>query len=493
MAATQAFREALSALVLVFVARSCLSGAWDVVQNDAGLAWSQAFSQRDPARAAETLRHMTSDAQRAWFESELHVAELSLVLGTYASARVLLLLTRSTLLSAAALVLALCLVVARGTRVTLAPVLGSEAAADLALQLRDSALFNARGVAHYSLVVLFYFLVCLCVVYAPLRLMWGIWNSLRFWFSLHFPRTARTAAPYIVPRQDRPMDQLGPRFSRLHNFRPLVPSGKLYRSATLELVSDADAKLLAGSIRTVIDLRGTHERADVDDPAHPLHVHAPGLRRVHVPFVNKTTSRVLAMRAGVLPIALYLVGSAASKTISGKLPVFAERVLVLPYTAVLLARTWFGDNGRVAGRTYMLWCKHSRGEVLRCLQLIADSDTHPVLFHCVSGKDRTGVLAACVLSAIGVPRADIVRDYALSDEFGLSETHIRQVLPGPIGGAVDSKWANDEDVRCLLGAPPHVMEHFFEEMDREFGSMDAYFDEIGFAAEDREALRAKLQ
>ena len=39
----------------------------------------------------------------------------------------------------------------------------------------------------------------------------------------------------------------------------------------------------------------------------------------------------------------------------------------------------------------------------------------PVLFHCSLGKDRTGTLAALILSALGVSDKDIVADYMLTE------------------------------------------------------------------------------
>ena len=39
-----------------------------------------------------------------------------------------------------------------------------------------------------------------------------------------------------------------------------------------------------------------------------------------------------------------------------------------------------------------------------------------MLFHCAVGKDRTGWLAALVLSALGVDRAAVYADYLLSNE-----------------------------------------------------------------------------
>ena len=40
-----------------------------------------------------------------------------------------------------------------------------------------------------------------------------------------------------------------------------------------------------------------------------------------------------------------------------------------------------------------------------------------VLFHCASGKDRTGIAAALVLGALGVLDADITYDFMLSNEY----------------------------------------------------------------------------
>ena len=39
----------------------------------------------------------------------------------------------------------------------------------------------------------------------------------------------------------------------------------------------------------------------------------------------------------------------------------------------------------------------------------------PLMFHCTAGKDRTGVAAALILLALGVPRAVVMQDYLLSN------------------------------------------------------------------------------
>jgi hypothetical protein len=47
---------------------------------------------------------------------------------------------------------------------------------------------------------------------------------------------------------------------------------------------------------------------------------------------------------------------------------------------------------------------------------LASRDNLPAVFHCTAGKDRTGMVAALVLSLVGVPDEVIVHDYTLTDD-----------------------------------------------------------------------------
>ena len=46
-------------------------------------------------------------------------------------------------------------------------------------------------------------------------------------------------------------------------------------------------------------------------------------------------------------------------------------------------------------------------------QLLADNV--PLAFNCSAGKDRTGVAAALILTALGVSRETVIQDYLLSN------------------------------------------------------------------------------
>lgn len=47
---------------------------------------------------------------------------------------------------------------------------------------------------------------------------------------------------------------------------------------------------------------------------------------------------------------------------------------------------------------------------------VSRKDQRSVYFYCSAGKDRTGLLAALLLSVLGVSRMDIICDYARSSE-----------------------------------------------------------------------------
>ncbi len=55
-------------------------------------------------------------------------------------------------------------------------------------------------------------------------------------------------------------------------------------------------------------------------------------------------------------------------------------------------------------------------ELAAALRMMADRDNLPLVFHCIGGKDRTGITAVLLLGILGVPKQEIRRDYLKSND-----------------------------------------------------------------------------
>jgi protein-tyrosine phosphatase len=64
---------------------------------------------------------------------------------------------------------------------------------------------------------------------------------------------------------------------------------------------------------------------------------------------------------------------------------------------------------------YLSYLEVGRTALVESFRVLGDPDSYPLVFHCQAGKDRTGVLAALVLSCIGVERNAVVDDYVLTE------------------------------------------------------------------------------
>ncbi len=118
------------------------------------------------------------------------------------------------------------------------------------------------------------------------------------------------------------------------------------------------------------------------------------------------------------------------------------------------------------------------------LDLCKDKKRHPVAFYCTAGKDRTGMIAAIILAALGVPDEDIVEDYSLSANV-YAEMGDNQAMVGALS-------QRSLDPKTFLGAPPQVMRDTIKNMRETYGSVEGYLDFIGFDENDRKELREAL-
>lgn len=233
-------------------------------------------------------------------------------------------------------------------------------------------------------------------------------------------------------------------FERLHNFRDLggyptedgqvVRWGRLFRSDSLGKLRDADvARFQDLGITTVIDLR------------YPWEIDAKG----RVPHHESLTYHNLSIEHRP-----YDQAALGPEIEIG--PYLAERFTEVATDGV--------------------------EEIRQALEVIAEAGG-PTVFHCAAGKDRTGLLAALVLTLLGVSDEQIIEDFALTElatERFVADWHA--AYPGK-----ELTWPG------YGRAPAEVMRLFLDALAAEHGSARGYTTKLlGVDDELIAALRRNL-
>jgi protein-tyrosine phosphatase len=108
-----------------------------------------------------------------------------------------------------------------------------------------------------------------------------------------------------------------------------------------------------------------------------------------------------------------------------------------------------------------------------------------VLFHCMGGKDRTGLIAALLLSLAGVERDAIAADYAVS------AGNLRPMLDAWIDAAEDD---GDRVLRTRISASPaEAMLGVLDALDERYGGAENYLCGAGVADDLCERVRDRLR
>ena len=133
---------------------------------------------------------------------------------------------------------------------------------------------------------------------------------------------------------------------------------------------------------------------------------------------------------------------------------------------------------------YMGYLDDAPEAIVEALRVLADPESQTVVVHCAAGKDRTGVVCAFALLVAGVPREQVVEDYALTGE------RIEAIFDRLAGAAA---YEEDMKTRALDDMRPHAlsMRHFFDRLD-EVGGPFAWLERHGFGPDEQAALRARL-
>jgi protein-tyrosine phosphatase len=231
----------------------------------------------------------------------------------------------------------------------------------------------------------------------------------------------------------------------------LVKWGRLFRSGAMARLTPSDYSYLSAfGIRVVCDFRSKAERAD--EPTRWLADPAPRFMAWDGTFQEDESPLIAALRAD----------DASQEMVRDAM---AELYRHIPYV--------FADRYR---------------EVFEVLE----SGEAPLAFHCSAGKDRAGVAAALLLTALGVPRETIIEDYAMSDKVvdymalidaadpqRVSESSIAYLLQLP-----------RELLAPILWSDPIYIVTMFDELEKNHGSAMAFIhDELGFTKEAVTSLR----
>ena len=98
-------------------------------------------------------------------------------------------------------------------------------------------------------------------------------------------------------------------------------------------------------------------------------------------------------------------------------------------------------------------------------------EEYAVLFHCTVGKDRTGILAALILSFLGVDRDTIVCDYLISNRFTRKKAFFVYLILLII--RFNHKFA--KKIRFSLLAKQIFIDAALDTLEHDFGSMQEFF------------------
>lgn len=220
--------------------------------------------------------------------------------------------------------------------------------------------------------------------------------------------------------------------------------GAVVRADSVHQLSDEGWQALVDhGIRTVIDLRGEHERAD-DQPAEaPVEV-------VHVPFME--------------------AGEAEWEEIGRELDAAVAGAPDVP---------------TATRDVYLIFLEQFRSNIAAAIRAVANAPDGGIVIHCAGGKDRTGLLSAFLLRLAGVGVDEIAADYSLSED------RLRPRHEAWFEAAETEEEL--ERLRRIAQTPAASMVGVFAELEHRYGGLEAYLARAGLTTEELELVRERLR
>jgi len=142
------------------------------------------------------------------------------------------------------------------------------------------------------------------------------------------------------------------------------------------------------------------------------------------------------------------------------------------------------DIGAVFAAGYIRTLERAPQRVAQAVAAVADAnEEHGVLIHCFAGKDRTGIVTALLLGAVGVIDHEIASDYAAS------HTNLGGLFDPWVARARDD---NERETRLRSAlSPADTMEAVLAWLDSAGGAR-TYLTDAGLTSEQLQRLERRL-
>jgi len=215
----------------------------------------------------------------------------------------------------------------------------------------------------------------------------------------------------------------------------------IYRSADISHLTPADLDTLkARHIFYDVDLRGTMESAKAPDK------------------INPGTD--------------YILCPAGSDSLNARM----TQTMSTTRNGDSMMLAWYTNTAYLTARYQPFFAK---------LLILPDSDA--LLFHCTAGKDRTGIGAALLLYALGVPYTTIEADYTATNYYRAQDNGRSLQL------MVAQYHLNEGVARSMNSASAEYLAATFDAIRKQYGSIDNYLQQqLGLDQQNLALLRKKF-
>ncbi len=233
----------------------------------------------------------------------------------------------------------------------------------------------------------------------------------------------------------------------------VVKSGVLLRTAKLGDASDEDLEKLSGifHVEKVIDLRseeeinGAPELAMFSGSVKPDPDRLPaGAEYINLPILDM--KKMLEM-----------------STTYGMLMDYIEMLEMSLITGIIGGGQYVGFVEGEMGR---------EGYSRLFRELCGLGEDRALLFHCTQGKDRTGVAAMLILSALGVSEEVIIRDYLLTNTYNAERIAAERMMLERSGKVPPE--LIDTYMTAMDMVSENTMETVIDHLKRNYGSVTGY-------------------